>query len=204
MSESKKTEILLFCRQKFFSGGFYKTTMDEISSELRVSKKTLYKYFPSKDDLVRETIMNHIGGVANKVTVIVESDEPTAAKFKKIIGIIAAALAPESELFWDEFKEHMTNHWEEIERFREIQIRKNFGKLFSDGISEGIMRPYPPELTITIFLAMIRSVVNPVFLSKSGKNFDSVVKTVFEIITNAFFTEEGLKKLNELTNMEHK
>ncbi|MCK6605201.1 MAG: TetR/AcrR family transcriptional regulator [Ignavibacteriaceae bacterium] len=197
MSDSKKEEILIFCRQKFFSGGFYKTTMDEIASELRVSKKTLYKHFPSKDDLVRETIMSHIGGVANKVSHIVDSDEPTVIKFKKIINIIAAALAPESEIFWDEFKEHMTNHWEEIERFREIQIRKNFGKLFSDGISEGVMRAYPPELTITVFLAMIRSVVNPVFLSKSGKSFDTVVKTVFEIIKNAFFTDEGLKQLNE-------
>jgi len=197
MSDSKKEEILIFCRQKFFSGGFYKTTMDEIASELRVSKKTLYKHFPSKDDLVRETIMSHIGGVAGRVSRLVESDEPTARKFIKITNILAAGLAPESELFWDEFKEHMTAHWEEIERFREIQIRKNFGKLFSDGMQEGLIRPYPLEFTITLFLAMIRSVVNPVFLSKSGKSFDTVVKTVFEIIKNAFFTDEGLKQLNE-------
>ena len=36
--------------------GFSKVTLDEIATELGMSKKTLYKYFEDKEDLLRAGI----------------------------------------------------------------------------------------------------------------------------------------------------
>ncbi|MBL7128958.1 MAG: helix-turn-helix transcriptional regulator, partial [Ignavibacteria bacterium] len=47
-----RDKILNFARQKFHREGFYKISMDEIAKELHVSKKTIYKYFPSKEKLL--------------------------------------------------------------------------------------------------------------------------------------------------------
>jgi hypothetical protein len=40
MEEQRK--IVEVCEEKFFRDGFYKTTMDELASELTMSKKTIY------------------------------------------------------------------------------------------------------------------------------------------------------------------
>lgn len=50
MEETDK--ILEVSQETLFREGFNKTTMDVIASELKMSKKTIYKYFPSKNDLV--------------------------------------------------------------------------------------------------------------------------------------------------------
>jgi hypothetical protein len=54
--ESIRKRILDRCRSRFFSLGFTKVTMDEMAHELGVSKKTIYKHFPSKTQLLRELL----------------------------------------------------------------------------------------------------------------------------------------------------
>ena len=45
----EKNKIIERTEDKFFRDGFYKTTMDEIATDLSMSKKTIYKFFPSKE-----------------------------------------------------------------------------------------------------------------------------------------------------------
>jgi AcrR family transcriptional regulator len=55
------------------NNGFHKTTMDEIAKELRISKKTIYKHFSSKDELVRAVfvrIRNDLGKLSRLLTAV--------------------------------------------------------------------------------------------------------------------------------------
>jgi len=47
-----KADMLERLGELFFRGGFRGITMDRIARDLRVSKKTLYRFFPSKEDMV--------------------------------------------------------------------------------------------------------------------------------------------------------
>ena len=49
--EQKADEILKAAEKVFSSKGFMKTTMDEIAYEAALSKPTIYKFFPTKEDL---------------------------------------------------------------------------------------------------------------------------------------------------------
>ena len=51
-----KEKILQYSKEVFYREGFYKITMDEIARDLKISKKTIYKYFPSKEAIVKELI----------------------------------------------------------------------------------------------------------------------------------------------------
>ncbi|MHB1689000.1 MAG: TetR family transcriptional regulator, partial [Ignavibacteriaceae bacterium] len=55
-----KEKILELAREIFLQEGFYKTSLDGIAQQLKISKKTIYKHFRSKDELVRESIINFI------------------------------------------------------------------------------------------------------------------------------------------------
>ena len=45
----EKDKILDLTEEKIFREGFYKTTMTEVAESLSMSKKTIYKYYPSKN-----------------------------------------------------------------------------------------------------------------------------------------------------------
>lgn len=49
--EHRVDEILKAARNVFFHKGFLKTTMDEIAYEAAISKPTIYRFFPTKEDL---------------------------------------------------------------------------------------------------------------------------------------------------------
>jgi len=51
-------KILTHATDKFITLGFKSVTMDEIAQDLGISKKTLYQYFSTKEDLVKATSFN--------------------------------------------------------------------------------------------------------------------------------------------------
>ena len=54
-NNEEKYRIMRQATELFYTNGLYKTSMDEIAAELNISKKTIYKYFESKYDLIRES-----------------------------------------------------------------------------------------------------------------------------------------------------
>lgn len=57
-SESSKYNILKAARKVFAEKGYDSTRVDEISREARINKAMLYYYFNSKENILREVIMN--------------------------------------------------------------------------------------------------------------------------------------------------
>ena len=49
----KKDQVIEAARKLFHQFGFKKVSMDEIAKEAGVTKKTIYMYFESKEDLLK-------------------------------------------------------------------------------------------------------------------------------------------------------
>ena len=62
-----RSKILEHSRKKFHAEGFYKTSMDEIAKDLHISKKTIYKHFPSKEELLRAITNDTTFIIKNKI-----------------------------------------------------------------------------------------------------------------------------------------
>ena len=62
---SKKDEILKLAFDRFYDGGFRATGIDTVMAESGISKRTLYKYFPSKEDLIEAVLDYYAEGIAN-------------------------------------------------------------------------------------------------------------------------------------------
>jgi AcrR family transcriptional regulator len=52
----KKLEIVKFAFERFYEGGFHATGMEAALAGSGISKRTLYKYFPSKEDLIEAVL----------------------------------------------------------------------------------------------------------------------------------------------------
>src|SRR5438045_2123638 len=57
-TSSARQRIIMDARHHFFAHGFRGVTMDDLGTELGMSKKTLYAHFPSKSALVEAVILD--------------------------------------------------------------------------------------------------------------------------------------------------
>ena len=62
---AKKLEILKLAFERYYDGGFHATGIDTVMAESGISKRTLYKYFSSKEDLIEAVLDQYGEGIAN-------------------------------------------------------------------------------------------------------------------------------------------
>ena len=56
---TKKQEIIAQAYDAFYDGGFHATGIDTVMANSGISKRTLYKYFPSKEDLIEAVLAQY-------------------------------------------------------------------------------------------------------------------------------------------------
>ena len=77
----KKEQIIQTSRKLFHQFGFKKVSMDEIAKEAGVTKKTIYTYFSSKEELLEYFIVEEI---ENMKEIIEEVEKKHLSFFEKI------------------------------------------------------------------------------------------------------------------------
>jgi AcrR family transcriptional regulator len=65
--EGKKLEIVKYAFDRFYEAGFHATGMEAALAGSGISKRTLYKYFPSKEDLIEAVLQLYSQGVVHEL-----------------------------------------------------------------------------------------------------------------------------------------
>jgi AcrR family transcriptional regulator len=196
----EKDKIIKFAQQKFFSEGFYKTTMDEISRELQMSKKTIYKYFLSKEKLVEEITDIMLNDANCEIEAIVDSDDSVVIKFVKMLNRYMTNVSKFSERWYRDLQVHTPHIWKKIETLREEKIVRGSKKLIEQGKREKLIEHYPAEIIIAAFISTIRTVMNPGFILANKFSMQQAFKYTFELLLNGILTPQG-KELYEKTKL---
>lgn len=115
-----KERILDVAAEKINLYGLKKFTIDEIAAELKISKKTIYKYFKSKDDIILEYFKTTISSDKESVEKTLQGDGEFLEKIHDIVYSshkyrLPAKLLNEAKLFYP-------NEWNEIEKLKEYKI----------------------------------------------------------------------------------
>ena len=81
MSEDQKVHIIKTAGELFFRLGIRSVSIDDICSELGMSKKTFYVYFASKDELIEELLQANINYIARKMESFLAIED-----FRKVVS----------------------------------------------------------------------------------------------------------------------
>ncbi len=193
-------KIIQHTEEKFFRDGFYKTTMDEIASELRISKKTIYKYFPSKDDLVKAITRYFMNRMKKTVLPALNSDKNAIEKLGDLIKILTKTSEKISANRLEELKIHYPSIWNEIDRFRAEMMFGNISKVIDQGKKEGLFIDLPTNIIITVLVASVRAIVTPDFIMHNNYSLIEAARFVFRIIIGGILTDKGKKEFNKSFN----
>ncbi len=200
MLEEKKN-LLNSIADIFLAKGFYKTTMDEIASDLRVSKKTIYKFFPTKEVLLNLVIHGMVFSARKQFRKIVDQDKPAIDKLVMVTDFFLSLFSKINYSIVTDIQKLGPQFWNKVERLREREIYNNFGKLIEQGKKEGSIKPIPKELILRVYISVIQSVMNPDFIVKNEFSIQHAGKMTMDIIFNGVMTDEG-KIIYEKLKME--
>lgn len=81
---NKQEEFLEFAISKFLKFGSKRFTLDDLAHEMGISKKTIYRYFSSKEEIVQESLKYLLTKIQNEIEEAIEKD-----KTNPIQGIIS-------------------------------------------------------------------------------------------------------------------
>jgi AcrR family transcriptional regulator len=188
-----KEKILEIARQKFFSDGFVKTSIDEIARDYHISKKTIYKYFKSKDELLNSVVKDFTSKVTEQIIEIMKSDKNSIDKLIDVLNLIQTSIRQLSLRYIDDIQKHKPKLWNYIERFRKENLERIVHQTIENGKKEGLFNDVNPDIVFRIFYGAVRNVVNPEFLMSSPISVDDAINETFEILLNGVLTNEGKK-----------
>jgi len=193
----EQNKIIEQTEEKFFRDGFYKTTMDEIASELRISKKTIYKFFPSKDDLVKAIAKYFMNRLKNTILPALNSDKNAIEKLGDLINILAKVSEKISAARMEELKRHYPSLWNEIDSFRTEMMFGNITKVIEQGKKEGLFVDYPTNIIMNVLVASVRTIVNPDFILNNNFSIIEAARFAFRIVITGILTDKGKKEFNK-------
>jgi AcrR family transcriptional regulator len=199
---AEREKIIRFAQEYYMREGFYKTSMDTLAAELKMSKKTIYKYFPSKDILVEEVVGDLMMQVQTALNQLTAQKTDAVTKLKMLHEILGKTITRFSEKWLNDMRIHAPELWQKVDEFRTRRMFIALSGIFEQGKKEGLFLDKPNEILVTIFTASLRAIVNPEFLYHNKFSYRDAVVITFDILFNGFLTKEGTKifkrKLKEI------
>ncbi len=175
-----RDKVLDAAEKRMIKYGFRKVTMDEIASDLRMSKNTIYKEFAGKEDIAKglvKRLQQHLNAGLDNI----EKKEKDPVKiFSGSVFLLRKELGPWFDVFFKEIPVEVPGLWEEFLRFRNEKILA-IHRFIEKGSRQGIFRQVDPSIATEAYLGAVKAVTNPRFLQQEQLDFDRALEAILDI-----------------------
>jgi len=191
----EKDRILESAQGKIFDRGFSKVTVDEIAEDLGMSKKTIYKFFPSKEDIMLGILRMTMRRIEKQVVGIVDSDKPFEEKFPAFLALLARMARNISKPLQKDIQKYMPAVDREIEEFRREKIYGRLNQMFRQAKAEGFLREdLNVDIFMMVFTSAAQSIMIPSVLADHSFSAQEAFKQIFRILFEGGLTDSARSK----------
>jgi AcrR family transcriptional regulator len=195
--------ILLKVRELYIKYGIKSITMDDVASELGISKKTLYQYVTDKDDLVGKFIENEIELRFEQIFKCFKIGFNAIEELFEISFFMNRMMKDQNPTTEYDLRKYYPHHFQKTVKARREGMYKYILQNLKKGKDEGLYRD-DMDVEIIAKLYLSRSENNHFSELFTNEEFSSV-KLFIEILNyhiRGIATEKGLvvleKKIKEL------
>jgi AcrR family transcriptional regulator len=192
-SDNTKKRILNTASQQYFKYGFYRVSMDSLVAKVRTSKSTIYKYFPAKEDLVQavlEEINSEIN--ANLESIIEDTSKNFQEKLIAVTQFTGKTLTKVSQEFLADLRIHTPDLWENYLEMRSNRLENLYGRLFTNGIKEGVVRnDVNQDFLLIVYTKLTELAVEPDALASLPMSITEAYAELTTLFIEGILTESG-------------
>ncbi len=149
--EKKMSRLLEKAEELFMQYGYSRVSMDQIAGEAGISKMTIYKYFPSKDELFL-AVMGRMSSIHTVIIMdMLNKKEHTLDKIESLYQYITTL---SKQLPSDLAAEIIERPYlmEKIKEMKQENSLKMWRYILEDGIQKGEIRPVDVEFVSVLLL----------------------------------------------------
>ncbi|SHK01754.1 TetR/AcrR family transcriptional regulator [Desulforamulus aeronauticus] len=172
-----RDKIILGFRKLAEEKGFYSATVDELAARHNMSKRTIYRYFKSKEEIIEAVMDSFMKEAEREVFATLNRIENPIEKLTLFIQIVAQKLRTLTPVLIGDLPKHYPQIWEKVEQFRTEKLNYLTG-IMIEGSKQGYLKEINHTVVTASLLATVRAVVNPTFIMENNLTPEETFKTV--------------------------
>lgn len=195
--ENKRNRIMEFAFKRFTTEGIQHVTMDEISRGVGIGKGTLYKFFPSKEVLLFNTIDFFANRIEKDIAEIMADEKLTPIeKLQIIFRSVAQRFSKVNPTAVAFLERSIPEAYEKIVTMRQKIIMTSIVRLFQEGKTSGLFDPAMDEILVAhVLVGAANHIIDARVLSTLDYSLDRLFNTITSTILKGCLTDEGRKQI---------
>lgn len=153
--KQKQADILEAALQLFLIYGVQKVSINEIAKKANVSQVTIYNYFESKHNLVRETFVYYVDKGWGEMEEILDSNIPYMEKIKQLIFNKKETVNEIHPEFYQYFMKDFSSGESYVEQLYLQKALPRFIKLVDEGKEKGYIDPAISNESIILYMQLL-------------------------------------------------
>ncbi len=172
--------------------------MDDVARELGISKKTLYSFVESKDDLVSKVMDRHMAEQCKDDEVLHAASTDAVDEMVRLIKQIMADMGQMKPNLVHEMQKYHRDVWDRINDFQQSYILNMVRQNLEWGRRDGLYRTdFDLETTARFYIAGAMSIFDEQYFPKPPYTFEGLFKEFIVNYLHSIVSDKGLKILKE-------
>lgn len=165
--------------------GFQGWTVDELSSRAHISKRTLYRYYPSKETVVEAVLDVFFEDIAAALDQLLANDSDPVVVMQNMLYQISTRgrffTGPQG---LEDLRRVYPHLWDKINTFRMERINDVLKFVYQHQHTSPIKR-IDPRIVSAFVQAGIQAVINPAFILENGLTFDDAAQQLSSLLISS-------------------
>jgi len=199
--ETRVLELLTGCEHAFRKFGVRAVSMDDLASQLGVSKKTLYRYFKDKADLVLQVFNQACERQKARTEILSDGG------FNAIDAVIAVMEYFQSELremhpsMLFDLQKYYPEAMNRLHTHKMVAMQGYLLRNIERGQTEGLYRAdFDAKLVSRLHMAMVQTMTDPSTIHEFGRPLSELQKELHTYHLRGIATDQGLEYLRQRNN----
>lgn len=191
--DTTEGRIVLAARDRFFAVGYQALTVDALAETLGMSKKTIYKHFRSKEEIVAAAI-DAIERTIRRETGLLLGDRRLSftRKLFGVMAIIGAQYGKARPELLRELAQAAPALYRKIEELRRDTTPSVISALIHAGIESGMVRgDIDVDFAVQMWIAAASGLLEPATLDRLGLTPRAAVEKGIELFFQGLLTANG-------------
>ena len=194
-----KARILNHAQTLFMRNGIKSVSMDDIAADMGMSKKTLYKWFENKDQIVLGTMTRHLSKVQGECSAVAGHATNAVEEMLTIAQWADEQFSGIHPSIFHDLKKYHPAAWELFGAHKNTFILEQITQNLRRGMVEGLFRPdLDVEVLARLSLAQIELAFDPVLYPPAQFAPVRVNRVFDEHFLLGVATLKGHKLINQL------
>jgi AcrR family transcriptional regulator len=188
-----KARIAEAARKKFLRYGFSRVTTDEIARDLGISKKTLYRHYPTKRLLLEAAIARTEQEIQEGIEALLRDKRlDVLEKAARLLALVGGQISRVERPFLEDLQRKAPEVWKGIAEFRRRVVFPLMGRLIREGVRSGTFRKdLDLRLLVPLYFSVFQNTCTPEVLSQLPCSPAEVFQSLFSLLFQGMLTEEA-------------